>query len=341
MSKNGTKNWSLAILWINLILSIFIVFLHANFDEEVVKNVGGMYHTVKLYTSVIADTAVPAFFCISAYLLFRKGDEQFKSLVDYKKLVQSKVKSLLIPYVIWNIVGFIYKNMLSVLKHQAVEIPPRSIVWGLVMSEWNQPLWFIRALFILMLLSPIIYWCCKRRYIACVIWASLILAYNWVKYPYSSFISWLPAFFVGAYVGLNHKNWVEERNIRTATFIILWALFATWVIISRAPESSFFYYSYRQIGSILFLCGMLGIKWKNKPAPYLQNSFFTFCSHILFLGIVKAIFQRIFSKDQAFLAIGYIGCAACVWFLTIISAVLIRKVSPELFSILTGDRKGR
>lgn len=52
--------WSCSILWINVILSILIAFLHTNFESDNI-----VYVTLKHYMNTLADCAVPAFF---AYL---------------------------------------------------------------------------------------------------------------------------------------------------------------------------------------------------------------------------------------------------------------------------------
>ncbi len=55
--EHDVSNWSCSILWINLVLSILIVFLHVNFKSKDFK-----YSILKQYINVIADCAVPAFF---------------------------------------------------------------------------------------------------------------------------------------------------------------------------------------------------------------------------------------------------------------------------------------
>ena len=67
--------------------------------------------TLQNLLKIIADSAVPMFFVMSGYLLFYKYN-----IRKYFDTLSSKVRTLLIPFVMWNLLGFAYHKCLSLLS---------------------------------------------------------------------------------------------------------------------------------------------------------------------------------------------------------------------------------
>lgn len=65
----------------------------------------GFYNDWNIAFSRVTHIAVPTFFLISGFLFFVNFQEW--SWEGYKKKMSSRVKTLLIPYVFWNIVPFL------------------------------------------------------------------------------------------------------------------------------------------------------------------------------------------------------------------------------------------
>lgn len=198
--EHDVSNWSCSILWINLVLSILIVFLHVNFKSKDFK-----YSILKQYINVIADCAVPAFFCISAYLTFRKYE-----LHKYKVLVMKRTKSLILPYIVWNIIGYVYQSMNEhlIAKEQISVLSFKQVF----ISAYNEPLWFIRTLYIFILISPIIFLIVRNKRVTTVI---ILISIFWnlsVPIKYTSIFFWLPIYLIGAYSGINCRKNIERTH---------------------------------------------------------------------------------------------------------------------------------
>ena len=90
-------------------LAILVVFVHgfgADIDVAQLHASGltgaAVYDYVRLFCSVvIARSAVPIFFVISGYLLFRKVEEYGKQV--YVGKLKKRWHSLVIPYLSWNV----------------------------------------------------------------------------------------------------------------------------------------------------------------------------------------------------------------------------------------------
>lgn len=141
--ERDSSSWSYAILWLNLFLSFLIVLLHTDMESP-----HKTYIAVKRIINIISDVAVPAFFFVSAYLMFRSY-----GINKYFTASAQKTKSLLLPYIVWNVIGYIYSMVLSLMRGEAM---PVLSLKNFLLCKYNGPLWFLRTLFIYALISPII-----------------------------------------------------------------------------------------------------------------------------------------------------------------------------------------
>lgn len=321
------NNWSIAIQWLNLFLSVLIVFLH--FD---LGNSNGAYIVAKRVMNVLGDSAVPAFFIISAYLSFRS-----QRPIRYLSLLRKKAITLIVPYLLWNIIGLVYCVGLSVLRGEKFVF---SLV-DLLFCEYNGPLWFLRVLFGYVILAPAISFISKHKVLAIVLILGLA-ACNifFYTFPYDSLTYWLPCYLLGAYCGKNYKKIVEsdEWVKSVAARVIVVFLLILLVICGVMTQGGKWFYGYRITSGLLVVLCFLMQQWRRRPSGRLQNSFFTFCSHALLLGIAK-IFNRCL-PDNAFCSVlGYVICAGAVWFATTTIAEMLKKFAPKIYSCLVGGRK--
>ncbi|MEZ5935874.1 MAG: acyltransferase family protein [Alphaproteobacteria bacterium] len=106
-------------------------------------------------------TTVPVLTCISGFLLFRAGlDRRFADLL------QKKVRTLLIPMIVWNAplaLALYYIQAQGLMDHQFSQslhpFSPRTMadaVLALTGESINYPLGFLRDLFVLALLAPLL-----------------------------------------------------------------------------------------------------------------------------------------------------------------------------------------
>ena len=99
------------------------------------------YEVLKIMVSqTLVKVAMPAFFVMSGYLFFANVEQFNKEIFSQK--IRRRIKTLLIPYIIW--------NLLMAVKLKTINL---SFFW----TPANMPLWFLRDLMIVSLLSPIIY----------------------------------------------------------------------------------------------------------------------------------------------------------------------------------------
>lgn len=187
--------------------------------------------------------AVPVFLFISGYLFFRGG---YLSASEYKRKIISRSKTLLIPYFIWNgllviklsiqslplfhwentlnltpkslLAAFwIYRNDLVVYAHP-LDIDPAEF-FAPIMG----PLWYLRNLFLLCLLSPFILWVINRfgRFLtifSSILWvlSTIFIKEVWVSEIFESLV-----FYVwGATLSIYGKSLTESFTINKKTLVL-------------------------------------------------------------------------------------------------------------------------
>jgi len=166
-----------------------IVFIHFSVDHGIiVQGVEYGTHTPLwlasinfLLSRVLPTIGVPLFFLISGYFFSIGG----LTKDSYKRRLRKRAKTLLIPYLLWNIVAVFYglvKQMPAIKDF----FPNSHFEWSFqrllycfwdgnrglfgncsdypatFMNPADPPLWFVRDLMIVMILSPLIHWGLKR-----------------------------------------------------------------------------------------------------------------------------------------------------------------------------------
>jgi peptidoglycan/LPS O-acetylase OafA/YrhL len=176
-------------------LAILVVFVHgfgADIDVSELHASGltglAVYDYIRLFFSVvIARSAVPIFFIISGYLLFRKVEEYSKQV--YVGKLKKRWHSLVIPYLSWNMLIVLWSLAFKLggillhgkpwsgfgdyfLQNGYLHMLWDSSVWderttSLGVETHNSgpvllPFWYMRDLIMMVVLSPAFFWLIKR-----------------------------------------------------------------------------------------------------------------------------------------------------------------------------------
>ena len=160
----------------------------------------------------LKEQSVPIYYFISGYVFFF-GIELTK--VVYVKKIRNRIKTLFIPYLIWNLLFFAYNSInASIFRLEDFFKSFWCIYTDLSNKTYpvNYPLWFLRDLMIAVLCTPLINWSIKKfRYFYLipigVVWLSANI------YNYGRIAQLASAFFFfsfGAYMSINKKDIIYE-----------------------------------------------------------------------------------------------------------------------------------
>lgn len=245
---------------------------------------------------IIADSAVPMFFVMSGYLLFYKYD-----IRRYLDTLNKKVRTLLIPFVLWNLLGFAYHKCLSLLSivTGVAEANPellsaRNILYGVWKSAYDPPVWFIKTLFELIIISPLVWGIAnklKQKTIVLVIFIALsVIGFT----PgYTSILFWIPLYLLAATIACCKNDMISHFSMtRSYLCVVLYCSFIAYLLLNNVDEKASAYTFYRLISPIL-IWNIIDLSKSVRNKRILEKyaiPFFLFCSHIFVIPIVKKMF---------------------------------------------------
>lgn len=127
------------------------------------------------------------FFFISGYLFFYKIDDY--NLKTYRSKLSRRIWTLLIPYLLWNTLPVVYPLLLFLFRGQPFTLSFAewlSFYWdtgGEYNVPANFPLWYVRDLMIVCLMTPVIWVLTKRSVMGEGFVALLTIAYVFGLWP--------------------------------------------------------------------------------------------------------------------------------------------------------------
>lgn len=174
-----------AITWMRFPLALIVLTAHTIYNRLAGEQVLAV---MTFLTWCICTLAVPLFFLISGYLFFA-GRETF-GIGDYLAAMRRRVRTLLVPYVLWMLIAWAsvsiesgeifrvsslweFKEVFwggSIINYRTSVFGTRTI--NLDLPGMLYPLWFLRDLMCVSLLTPLIWLVGKR----CRLWAILPFA---------------------------------------------------------------------------------------------------------------------------------------------------------------------
>jgi len=341
ISPRASQRLDLAKLW----FSFMVVFIHAN--QEGVNLVGGniVFETPawlalikRLGSDIIPRCAVPGFFLIAGVLLFRKP-------FSWKENMRKKCRSLAVPYLLLNtlwILFYLVCQSLPVVSGFFTQNP--IMAWGWL--DWLDAytgfraggpmvyhLWFLRDLFLMNLIAPVIGWVTKKAPTAS---AALVLALYLLRAK-------------TRYFGI---------SIETICFFTLGACLVRWDVHLDSVKKKWpiaITYAVLVIASVVTdtlvvkkLCILTGVVfWPVCTTDFAPGRFLKWLMPFsldiyLFHQMTMTVFFKLVNKlvypTPAAQLVEYLGTPFVMFAFCTGLAVLLRRFLPKAYSLLTGNR---
>ena len=327
--------------WLRFPLALLVVYLHIAPNLTVLQSIYGTsspYFWTSNIVNNIANLAVPSFFLMSGYLMsFNMTSFSFD--VYFKKLKRRGL-TLLVPYIIWNLLclGYMY------ITRQITEFPGWSTLF---IKPLNFPLWFIRNLILLNLLYPII-WIMARYFkwpffiIVVISYILIPLVQNAIYIPSYTLTSFV-YFYIGIYGGVNRLSF----NVTSTAFILgitsLTLISFTLVVLNPILNVRYVNNFYLLCGTItLFLLTYKLIEAYNiRPIPLLAAaSAFIYFSHKLGpTYISKQIVGALLPGGEVTEITIFIVSPIIASLICVVMYFLLSKMHHSILMILTGKSR--
>ena len=332
---------------------LLVLFIHADIKDAIPnlddKSALGMW--TQVVTRILVDNAVPMFFLVSGFLFFLKPGR----IVDKWK---KRVRTLLVPYILWCIVGFIIPFILQealglahLFSGNSLKKIADSETSDYIKMFWNirngapilSTMWFLRDLIVIIMLTPAIHLLVKiipQSFPVILICVYLLLPFS-VAGMSSSTLFW---FGIGCWFAIREKNpftWIECFNGKL--------LLVVWISTLITTIISFYYdWHYETIHAIFGIIHFVAIykcvsvisisgipKWLTAVST---ASFFIYAFHEPWMGYVLKISYKVLHPSGLILYIAPFILVAFATAYSYAAYALLKRYAPRLLNLLTGAR---
>lgn len=337
-------------------LMIIVLFGHTvGFDILPVKWAWDFESIYILVSEAISHTfsriVVPSFFVFSGYLFFLKIQDF--TITIYKEQLRKRIFSLLIPYLVWNLlmlIGILVKvNVFELFGIPNVEgedyknLSIMDIFWNYPL---NFPLWYLRDLICMTLLTPLFY--LLFRFLGAFGILMLMIPYllNLETNIPGFSLTGILFFGIGSFFGLKKLDLIiTDHKIGIA--LILISMVLIFVCLNRSQ-----YPYYEQLIRVYAIIGIWAVFYGGyllSKTNYLSNLliktagsvFFIYAVHeIYIINWIKGFFARINTTNDSLLQLMFYFIIPFIClFICYYLYVFLRRIMPTFINLITGNRE--
>lgn len=333
---------------VSYFLSVLVFCIHcssfANYDTSSASIKFGFL----FFENTINRVAVPLFFIIAGALFFRDYTNE-----KYKEKLFRRVKTLVIPYVIWNVLNMLFDIFASMffsdyfIGREKTTASLQNILLGIFHYKYNGPFWFVFALIVFVIASPIIDKLLYSKFTSMIsIIAFIILCHFGIGLPQPLFFdkTCIIFYLFGGFVGRYYFNLFSkrpEKRYQIISFIVVILAIVYYMLLNYAMIGSntiidiillivfsvCFWYSFD-----LFLQDDIIVR------EYATHSFWVFALHINVGAVVTKLLYLLLPKDSGFCYVNFVLTTLLTLSVIEIACYAVKKISPRLYVILSGSR---
>lgn len=333
---------------------IFVVFIHADVRSMISKYMD-VSPAVNLYmetlTRILVDNAVPMFYFISGFLFFLRKD-------SYCNKFKSRIRTLLVPYLIWVFIGFMIPFVIQRiigLEHlysgNQLKLLKDFTAMDYIQMFWNirdgapilSTLWFLRDLIVLIAMTPLIAWLTQKlRYVFPLI---LILIYFFIPFGFSGFRSngfcW---FAMGIYFSLGGVNcWKSMDNIGGKIIIPVWCIMTMLAMFLFYEGIHYKEYMllYRVVHFIMIykFIDYLSHKWDVRLLTKISTaSFFIYVFHEPWMGYIAQLSISTLRPEGFWVYPLPIILGLFTVSISYSAYMILKRIAPRFLNVATGSR---
>ena len=308
-----------------------VVFMHSSVSHLVPQTHIPIIEGIKTFLGNYATINI--LFALSGYFFFYKV--KGFSIELYKAKILERLRTLLIPYLLFCIFGFVFAYTIGDFEFSSFSSLIQKIFWGTPIIEGHptgRAMWFIRNLIIFSLLSPIYYIIIRIfEHFTLLVCLVISLPFTGVQYDYPFFNVYL---LFGAYLAIYNISFEKLYNkVGMAIPFVLMLLICSIDVLTgwfTHPDL---------ITTCIFFFALYGLCSKMKINQFVvASTTFTYMAHMYITSILRNSFIALFPKLLVFEIIAYF----LTWMIGIIVCVgiykLLKTYAPRFLGILVGGR---
>jgi hypothetical protein len=323
-----------------LFFTALIVFYHANsevfFNGRIVSN--ECDKTVCSIFDSSGELGNVFFAFMAGFLLFYNID-----VSCIRRKFVSRCRSLMIPYILWNLLGFV---VIGIPQHHLM----KDIVLNFLSSSYDGPLWFVGFLIVMSLLM-VPNWMILRNKITGIVFIIFVYIMNYEKW-YGIFaqvpteihilrsFTFIPIYLIGGYVGIHFPSIIDGKYKKSnlLKIIAVFCFLISYIPILRGMPATIMT-ELRPFEIWILISESVCV---NIYRPWMDSAFLIYCSHAFVLGGLYRVLHLVFDADR------YVSVSYGEWWrfgwgsLTIVICVFLsqfmNKKTSKMYRVLIGGR---
>lgn len=353
---------SKTILFLRFPLIVAVVFIHCSLTDVMINGIllvsegqfpihDTLFH---ILTNELARIAVPLFFFISGFLFFYHSEF---SLTSYKNKLKKRCRTLLVPYVFWN-VAVLFLIFLTQLFLSSMTSGRKALIADYTLTDWLNvfwnaeegfpmcyQFWFIRDLMVVVLCSPMVYALVRYgRALSVFIMGILWMFGLWFNVTGISITAFF-FFSFGAWFSINHRNFTTDfMQLRVPCSVLYLILMLIGTILWKYEITGFGFVT--NMGIVLGLVtsvawSAFGIeKGRLRPNAFLAGSaFFVYAYHGFPIALPIKMWMKLFQPASELSMIsGYLLIPVFMVAIGVAIYAVLKKIMPSFTAWITGGR---
>ena len=338
----------------NAILAILVVLIHTENTGAFSLSSGAFSSFVKgfewLISKNIAAIAVPSFFMISGILFYRDF-----SLKIYPKKLKSRLFSLIIPFLLWNLFRFVlfYVFGKTGITEKFFGAPrllftAQNLIESIFFYKYNLGFWFMYQLILFTVLAPLIWTIIKNKKLGLFAIVLLIALYSsdllgefFIVTLKKRFIllDCTIYYMIGAYIGTHFFDFVNKKSKRIGIFSLLGAILGQILnFLFIKTGVLLFYILFLIVSAIAFWYLYDYIKLKPMPLYITTITFFIYAGHGTVLELLQVLGSHLLDSTAFWAIVTYILYPIITIGILVLTSIVLKKYMPRFWKLINGAR---
>lgn len=330
--------------WFNFICCLLVVWNHAGNSE--LFGVGSspadpLYRFEYITVPSAVEINIPCFMMLSAYLFYR-GFSWVKLTEKWKR----RIKTLLIPYLLWNTLyylGFLLAGQLpilnSIIGKGEIVFNLQNALNAIIKFAYNPVFWFMYQLILLVILAPVLYLVLKRWWsgllFLCLLWIGMFQGTALPELNLDALIYYSTAAFFALHgrKSMEH-SWTFKRFLFGAV-IVSFGIVLRFGYLEVAGIPGLVYY---RLSVPIGLWLMVNEQWLGRVRPWMTCTFFIFAVHFIPVRFINKAAALMLPGNAAVACLLFLAMPVLTIIICYQPVRLMRKYTPRLWGLMNGNR---
>ncbi len=333
-------------------MSILVVYIHT-YDAQYTDPSFFVANVLQdLFSQGFCRVAVPVFFMMSGYLHFTRSDVTEKALL---RAFGGKVRKLVIPYLIWNVLYLIYNiACMAMLGNAKNALHLGYILKSIFLYEANPAFWYVCQLILLFAVSPLLLKLYRHKIPAETSLVVFFIVYLFID-RYEKLFLFPGVFFfsLGAVCAIHfpqaadRTRWPKQAQITVsaaavATLLLLMVWRASLMDITEnvsVLRGTIPFKLFECLIAVAFWYAVDSIRIGDHPIRSCEkDSFFIYATHWLALSVANIVIHRVITVTPLSRILIYLLLPLVTVSVILLVAQAAKKLVPIPYKWVTGGR---